>query len=149
MLAPDGSPALIVLESPAAPDTAPSLDGLPAPDVFTDQLALIGAAWNTAADRASELWLRWQTAGPDPAGWRGYRLEIAAGDQVTTVPFDAFRPPEWVPDGRFLTWHRVETPGALPRDLRLRLISADDGQPVTRANAPDGWHAVTIPETTP
>ena len=80
--------------------------------MFTDQLALTGAAWNTAADGASELWLRWQTAGPDPADWRGYRLEIAAGDQVTAVPFDAFRPPEWVPDGSFLTWHRVETPGA-------------------------------------
>ena len=145
VLAPDGSPALIVLESPAAPDAAPILHTLPAPDAFTDQLALAGAAWNTAADGASELWLQWQTSGPDPAGWRGYRLEIAAGDQVTTVPFDAFRPPEWVPGGRFLTWHRVEMPGALPRDLRLRLISADDDQPVTRTAAPDGWHAVAVP----
>ena len=149
VLAPDGSAALTVLELPAAPSTAPSLAGLPAPEAFTDQLALTGAAWNSAPDGTSELWLQWQTSGPDPAGWRGYRLEIAAGDEVTAIPFDAFRPPEWTPGGSFLTWHRVEVPGDPPRDLRLRLIRADDDQPVIRPNAPDGWHAVTIPQTTP
>ena len=149
VLAPDGSAALTVLELPAAPSTAPPLAKLPAPEAFTDQLALTGAAWNSAPDGASELWLQWQTSGPDPAGWRGYRLEIAAGDEVTAIPFDAFRPPEWAPGGSFLTWHRVEVPGDPPRDLRLRLIRADDDQPASRANAPDGWHAVTIPETTP
>ena len=148
-LAPDGSAALTVLELSASPSTVPSLAGLPAPDVFTDQLALTGAAWNSAPDGASGLWLQWQTSGPDPAGWRGYRLEIAAGDEVTALPFDAFRPPEWVPGGSFLTWHRVESAGDPPGDLRLRLIRADDDQPVIRPNAPDGWHAVTIPQTTP
>ena len=149
VLAPDGSAALRVLEVPAAPRSAPPLAALPAPDAFTDQLALTGASWNPASDGASELWLQWQTAGPDPPGWPGYRLEIAAGDQVTALPFDAFRPPEWVPGGSFLTWHRVEMPGAPPRDLRLRLIRANDEQPVSGPNAPDGWHAVTIPQTTP
>ena len=149
VLAPDGSAALTVLELPAAPSTAPSLAKLPAPEAFTDQLALTGAAWNPAPDGTSELWLQWQTSGPDPAGWRGYRLEIAAGDEVIAIPFDAFRPPEWAPGGRFLTWHRVEVPGDPPRDLRLRLIRADDDQPASRPNTPDGWHAVTIQQTTP
>jgi hypothetical protein len=149
VLAPDGSPALTVLESPAGSDATPPLPALPAPDAFSDQLALTGAAWNAEPGGTSELWLQWRTSGPDPAGWRGYRLEIAAGDQVTTVPFDAFRPPEWVAGGSFLTWHRPETSGDPPRELRLRLISADDDQPVIRANAPDGWHTVTIPQTTP
>jgi hypothetical protein len=145
VLAPDGSAALRALELPAAPSTTSSLAGLPAPEAFTDQLALVGAAWNTIAGGTSELWLQWHTAGPDPAGWRGYRLEIAAGDQITTVPFDAFRPPEWVPGGSFLTWHRMETPGGRPRDLRLRLIREDDGQPAAQPDAPDGWHALTLP----
>ncbi len=149
MFAPDGSAALTVLELPAAPSTAPSLAKLPAPEAFTDQLALTGAAWNSASDGTSELWLQWQTSGPDPAGWRGYRLEIATGDEVTAIPFDAFRPPEWTPGGSFLTWHRVEVPGDPPRDLRLRLIRAADDQPVIRPNAPDGWHAVMVPQTTP
>ena len=149
VLAPNGSAALTVLELPAAPSTAPSLAKLPAPEVFTDLLTLTGAAWNSVPDGTSELWLQWQTSGSDPAGWRGYRLEIAAGDEVTAIPFEAFRPPEWTPGGSFLTWHRVEAPSDSPRDLRLRLIRADDDQPASRANAPDGWHALTIPETTP
>ena len=44
------------------------------------------------------------------------------------MPFEAFRPPEWVPGGGFLTWHRLELPGAAAR-LRLRLVRADDGRP--------------------
>jgi 4-amino-4-deoxy-L-arabinose transferase-like glycosyltransferase len=143
--APDGSPALIVLEAQPSPAAASPLAALPAPDAFTDQLALTGAAWNPAPDGASELWLQWRTAGPEPAAWRGYRLEIAAGDQVAVVSFDAFRPPEWVPGGSFLTWHRAETAGDPPRELRLRLMRADDGQPVIRENAPEGWHAVALP----
>jgi hypothetical protein len=138
-----------VLELPAAPSTAPSLAKLPAPEAFTDQLALTGAAWNPAPDGTSELWLQWQTSGPEPAGWRGYRLEIAAGDKVTVLPFDAFRPPEWVPGGSFVTWHKAESAGDTPGDLRLRLIRAGDDQPASRPNAPDGWHAVTIQQTTP
>ena len=149
VLAPDGSSTLNVLESPPGQDASPSLAGLPTPEAFTDLLTLTGAAWNSAPDGASELWLQWQTSGPDPAGWRGYRLEIAAGDEVIAIPFDAFRPPEWTPGGSFLTWHRVEVPGDPPRDLRLRLIRADDDQPASRPNTPDGWHAVTIPQATP
>ena len=149
VLAPDGSPALTVLESPAASEAVRILPALPAPEVFTDKLALAGAAWNTATDGTPELWLQWQTAGPDPAGWPGYRLEIAAGDQIANMPFDAFRPPEWVPGGGFLSWHRVETaggsPGNLPRNLRLRLLRAGDGQPLAQSGAPDGWHNVTLP----
>jgi hypothetical protein len=143
--APDGSPAVMMLESQLSAGTASPLAALPAPDAFTDQLALTGAAWNPAPDGTPELWLQWRTSGPEPAAWRGYRLEIAAGDAVAVVPFDAFRPPEWVPGGTFLTWHRVETAGEPPGDLRLRLIRADDGQPVIRANAPEGWHAVALP----
>ena len=149
VLAPDGSATLNVLESPLGQDAPPALTGLPAPEAFTDLLTLTGAAWNTGPDGTSELWLQWQTSGPDPAGWRGYHLEIAAGDEVTAVPFDAFRPPEWVPGGSFLTWHRVETPDDPPRDLRLRLIRADDDQPVIRPNTPDGWHTLMIPQATP
>ncbi len=149
ILAPDGSPALVVLESPAAPEAAPALPALPAPIAFGDRLALTSAEWNVAADGTSELWLQWQTAGPDPAGWPGYRLEIAAGDQIANLPFDAFRPPEWVPGGDFLTWHPVETasgsPGNLPHHLRLRLLRAGNGQPVTQSGAPDGWHDVAVP----
>ena len=141
-LAPDGSAALTVLELPAAPSRGEQAAAV----AFTDQLALTGATWNPTPDGASELWLTWQTSGPDPAGWRGYRLEIAAGNQVITVPFDAFRPPEWTPGGSFVTWHRIEAPGDPSRDLRLRLIRAEDDQPVIRADAPDGWHTITAPK---
>ena len=63
VLAPDGSPALTVHESPPGADAAASLPGLPTPDAFTEQLALTGAAWNAAPDGTSELWLQWQTSG--------------------------------------------------------------------------------------
>ena len=142
--APDGSPALRVFVWPAG--TGPRLSAAAAfpPQPFTDRLTLAAAAWVSGADGEPELWLRWETAGPDPAEWPGYRLEIAAGDQVTAVPFDAFRPSEWAPGGGFLTWHRPEFAGEPPADLRLRLVRVGDGQPVTQPGAPDGWHAVAV-----
>jgi hypothetical protein len=33
-----------------------------------------------------------------------------------TVPFDAFRAPEWVPGGEFITWHTIDWPDR-PQDL--------------------------------
>ncbi len=143
MLAPDGSPALKVLEWPAGAEPSGAETGFPA-QAFTDRLTLSGAAWSPGADGAPELWLRWETAGSDMAEWPGYRLEIAAGDQVTALPFDAYRPSEWVAVGSFLTWHQIELPGEPPQALRLRLIRARDGQPVTQPDAPDGWHAVKV-----
>jgi hypothetical protein len=144
VLAPDGSPALTVVEWPAGAEPRFLRESGSLAQVFTDHLALTGAAWSSGADGAAELWLRWVTAGPDMAESPGYRLEIAAGDQVTAVPFDAYRPSEWVAGGSFLTWHRMELSGEPPRDLRLRLIRASDGQPVAQPDAPDGWHEVNV-----
>jgi 4-amino-4-deoxy-L-arabinose transferase-like glycosyltransferase len=143
VLAPDGSPALRAFERPAGAELPGVETDFPA-QAFTDHLTLAGAAWSPGADGAPELWLRWETGGPDMAEWPGYRLEIAAGDQVTSLPFDAYRPSEWVPGGGFLTWHRIELPGEPPQDLRLRLVRAGDGQPVTQPDAPDGWHEVRL-----
>jgi 4-amino-4-deoxy-L-arabinose transferase-like glycosyltransferase len=119
---------------------------------FTDKLALIGASWGNDGGPRPMLWLYWETAGPDPAGWPGYRLQVAGRNSDGTewqyeVPFDDFRPPEWVPGGRFLTWRQVQVPGGtqpLPAALRLRLIKADSLEPVTGPDAPDGWHVVPV-----
>ena len=147
VLAPDGSPALTVIELPK--DARPAMPALAvsAPISFTDQLALIGAELVRGQDGAPRLNLMWRTTGPDPAGWPGYRLEVAGlrpnGDPwQDDVPFDAFRPPEWVPGGSFVTWHKLDVPGGEPlHDLRLRLLRADDRQPV---GAADGWHVITL-----
>ncbi len=144
VLDPDGAPALTIIESaPAAAGLAgEAWFGQQALSVrFSDQLTLTAAAWRTGSDGAAELWLRWQTAGPDMAEWPGYRLEIAANDQVSTAPFDSYRPTEWVSGGSFITWHRTEL-AERPERLRLRLLRVANGQPVTRPDAADGWHAV-------
>ena len=110
-------------------------------------MALTGAELVRGEDGALRLDLTWRTAGPDPDGWPGYRLEVAGlrpnGDPwQDDVPFDAFRPPEWVPGGSFVTWHKLDVPGGEPlHDLRLRLLRAGDRQPV---GAADGWHAITL-----
>jgi hypothetical protein len=141
----DGSSALTVIELPsgARPSTITAATAIS----FTDQLALTGAELIRGNDGVLRLNLMWRTAGPDPDGWPGYRLEIAGlrpnGDPwQDDVSFDAFRPPEWVPGGSFVTWHKLDVPGGAPlHDLRLRLLRAGDRQPV---GAADGWHVITL-----
>jgi 4-amino-4-deoxy-L-arabinose transferase-like glycosyltransferase len=148
--APDGSPALTVIELPG--DAQPSRPSIAISQAvsFTDQLALTGAEFARGQDSALRLDLMWRTTGPDPSGWPGYRLEVAGlrpnGDLwQDDVSFDAFRPPEWVPGGSFVTWHKLDVPGGEPlHDLRLRLLRAGDRQPVTRADAPDGWRDIVM-----
>jgi 4-amino-4-deoxy-L-arabinose transferase-like glycosyltransferase len=141
--APDGTPALTIIES--ATDSQALLSEIRrfAPITFTDHLALSGAGLVDLSDTTGELRLLWWTRGADPAQWPGYRLEIALDGWHTIVPFDAFRPPEWVPGGTFVTWHQADIPGERPRRLGLRLIQAD-GSVVTTAGAPDGWHEVDL-----
>ena len=145
VLAPDGAPALTVIELPAQTETRLLEEAGFSPLAFTDHLTLSGATWVTAPDGRSDLWLSWRTAGPALADWAGYRLEIATDEWQTAVPFDAFRPPEWVADGRFLSWHRLDLPGGageLPHNLRLRLLRDRrlEGSPET----PDGWQEIVI-----
>jgi hypothetical protein len=152
VLAPDGSPALTVIELPGG--ASPTWPGTTLSQAisFTDQLALTGAELARGQDGALRLDLSWRTTGPDPDGWPGYRLEVAGlrsnGDPwQDDVPFDAFRPPEWAPGGSFVTWHKLDVPGGEPlHDLRLRLLHAGDRRPVTHAGAPDGWHATPLEE---
>ncbi len=99
------------------------------------------AAWpaNTGIAASALLW-----TGPDPVAWPGYGLEVAAGEWGQVVSFDAFRPPEWVAGGGFITWHQLDLPGDPPRTLRLRLLAAGAGLPIISPGAPDGWHEVNI-----
>ena len=143
VLAPNGSPALTVIKLPAGSETRFLAETGFLPVAFSDRLTLVNAAWTVAADGRAELTLGWRTAGPDPAGWPGYRLEVAAGDWDEIVSFDAFRPPEWVAGGGFVTWRRLDLPGDPPRTLRLRLLTTDE-RPLTAPGAADGWHEVKI-----
>ncbi|HEX9118431.1 MAG TPA: hypothetical protein VGA61_20360 [Anaerolineae bacterium] len=140
----DGMPLLTVIDVPA---TAPDIAADRAAEPFSDRLALIGATWAGSPAEAPLLYLYWQTALPDPAGWPGYRLQVAGDGWQTELSFDDFRAPEWMPGGRFLTWRSLKLPAgaaALPGQLRLRLVTVDGGQPLTTPAAPDGWHTVTI-----
>lgn len=146
--APDGSPALTVFEHSAGPATQPPIASGQSPIPITEQLTLIDAARSTGPDGAPQLRLTWHTAGPDPAAWPGYRLELAGSDASgapwqATVPFDAFRPSEWVTDGQFLTWHLL--PDASTKVDQLRLLDATSNSPLTTPAAPDGWH--TLPSS--
>ncbi|MCX6031430.1 MAG: hypothetical protein NT169_19295 [Chloroflexi bacterium] len=143
ILAPNGSPALTVVELPASAEARFLRETGLLPVAFGDHLTLVNAAWSAGADGRAELMLGWRTAGPDPAGWPGYRLEVAAGGWGQVVSFDAFRPPEWVAGGGFVTWHRLDLVGDPPRTLRLRLLTSD-GRPLTSPDAADGWHEVPI-----
>jgi 4-amino-4-deoxy-L-arabinose transferase-like glycosyltransferase len=150
VLAPDGSPALTVIDLPGGAQAARPGIAISQAVSFTDQLALTGAELVRGQDDALRLNLTWRTTGPDPGGWPGYRLEVAGlrpnGDSwQDDVPFDAFRPPEWVPGGSVVTWHKLDVPGGeLLHDLRLRLLRAGDRQPVTRTDAPDGWRDIVV-----
>jgi 4-amino-4-deoxy-L-arabinose transferase-like glycosyltransferase len=138
---PDGQPALLVMELPA--DAAWPEQPLAAPVRFSPALTLVSAGWERIVGGQPMLRLRWQTDGPVPQDWPGYRLEIVNGQGSQTVPFDAFRAAEWVAGGQFVSWHKGAFDGK-PGQLRLRLVRADGGQPLTSTDAPDGWRTVTV-----
>ncbi len=139
--APGGATALEVIELPATRGSLPGPARFDAPIPMTDVLTLEGADIVTDANGAPVLRLLWQTNGPEPENWRGYRLEIATDDVSVESNLDAFRPTEWIPGGTFVTTHPLDA-DATPTDLRIRLLHAD-GMPVTSPAAPDGWHTLT------
>jgi len=149
--APDGTAALTVIEVPAGADVG-DLAGAPrtAAIRFTDQLTLARARFAPGQEGARWLALVWRTAGPDPQMWPAYRLEVAGlrpnGDPwQDDLPFEAFRPPEWVPGGSFVTWHKLDVPNGEPlHAVRLRLLHPDDRRPVSQPAATDGWYDITI-----
>jgi hypothetical protein len=85
------------------------------------------------------LELEWQTGGPVPEDWGGYWLEVESESEVTRLPFDAFRAPEWQSGGRFLTWHALNTDAG--RDVRMRVLRMQDGRPIGEG---DGWRDVAL-----
>jgi hypothetical protein len=147
VLAPDGSTALTVIELPVGVQP-----GLPisaaGPISFTDQLALVDAQVDRGADGALWLVLVWRTTGPSPDERDAILLEVAGtrpnGDPwQDDMPFEAFRPAEWVSGGSFVTWHKLNVPEAQPlREIRLRLLHSGDRKPLVQPGAPDGWHAI-------
>ncbi len=147
ILAPDGTAALTVYELPAEAATQTSIEIGQSPITLTKQLTLVDAAPDTAPDGTPTLRLTWHTTGPEPNAWSGYRLELAGTDasgapSQETVPFDAFRPSEWVADGQFITWHPLPDTAAVNH---LRLLRVEDNTPVTTPAAPDGWHPLPPP----
>lgn len=149
--APDGSAALTVIEATDAAGLTDQAVALLETEIrFTDRLVLIGGRFAAHQEGAGWLTLAWRTEGPDPQAWPAYRLEVAGvrpngAPWQDDLPFDAFRPPEWTPGGRFITWHKLDVPGGEPlRDVRLRLLRAEDHRPVARPEAADGWHALAV-----
>ena len=148
--APDGSAALSILTVPARASISEDSMGVArnasSAVAFSPLLYLEGAALKRTAEDAPEIRMQWSTVGPDAGNWAAYRLQIATPDGVWQMeaPFEAFRPPEWVAGGRFLTWQRVDGMPGVPVQLRLRLISQADGMPVVTPDAPDGWHTINL-----
>ncbi len=147
ILAPDGAAALTVYELPAVAATQTSIEIGQSPITLTEQLSLVDATPDPAPNGTPTLRLTWHTTAPDLTAWPGYRLELAGTDAngapwQETVPFDAFRPSEWVTDGQFITWHSL--PGAAAV-TQLRLLRVADNTPVATPAAPNGWHPLPSP----
>ena len=151
VLSPGGGAALTVIGIRDAGEVAQPATNQQAPIPFTERLALAQAAVIRTDAGNHDLQLSWETLGPDPSGWPAFRLEItiagseggAAAEWTGAVPFDAFRPPEWVAGGKFLSWHPLDGLTAPPpTSLSLRLIDLESGAPVISETAPDGWHTI-------
>jgi hypothetical protein len=147
---PPGETSLVaeVILPPKARRPAPDQ----APDSFTPQLSLLGARWAGPKPPQTFVRLYWETSGPDQAAWPGYIIQISGptpdgGAWQQELPLEDFRPSEWVPKGRFFTWHELQMPQEVtqyPAQIQVRLLTADKKEPVTTVNAPDGWHTVAV-----
>ena len=71
------------------------------------------------------------------------------GPQITQASADLdYRPSEWRPGSRALSWFELTLPAELPADLQLavRVIDQENGAPLPPGGAmSDGWMLLPLP----
>lgn len=125
----------------------------PADSAFADGPRLVGYRVAPLEDGAAGLLLLWEMSGPQPGRYQGLQVQAGwlprgGGQQLAQASGElAYRPTEWTPGSRALSWLRLPLPPDLPADvgLAVRVVDLADGQPLAVADSDDeGWLSLPL-----
>ncbi len=104
-------------------------------------------------DGAAAVLLLWEMGAPLPGRYQGLQVQVGwlppgGGQQLAQASGElAYRPTEWTPGSRALSWLRLPLPADLPQDatLAVRVVDLADGQPLAVAGSDDaGWLSLPL-----
>lgn len=143
-----GGPAMTVTTIDASQDPAAALEFAPARRQISPQLTLAGYRVEQADSAQATVYLLWEMNAPVAGKPAGYQVQVGLqppgpAPQVTQASGDlSYRPSEWQPGSRALSWLDLPLPAGLPDGLQLavRVIDLENGAPLPAVGATgDGW----------
>ncbi len=143
-----GAPALTVARLDASQDPAADLEFTPAHRQVSPELSLAGYRMLRTSPTTARVSLLWEMSVPIAGKPAGFQVQVGLqppgqGPQITQASADLdYRPSEWRPGSRALSWFELTLPAELPADLQLavRVIDQENGVPLPADGATsDGW----------
>ena len=149
-----GAPALTVATLDASQDPAANLEFTPAHRQVSPELSLAGYQILRTGPTTARVSLLWEMSAPIAGKPAGFQVQVGLqppgqGPQITQASADLdYRPSEWRPGSRALSWFELTLPAELPADLQLavRVIDQENGAPLPPGGAmSDGWMLLPLP----
>ena len=143
-----GGPALTVATFDASQDPAAVLEFAPAQRQISPELRLSGYRLVQTDSTKTIVYLLWEMSAPIAGKPAGFQVQVGLqppgqGPQITQASAElSYRPSEWQPGSRALSWLELSLPEELPTDLQLavRVIDQENGAPLPADGATsDGW----------
>jgi hypothetical protein len=143
-----GGLALTVATLGAGQDSAALAAFVPAQQQISPELRLLGYRIERADPAKATVYLLWEMSASIPGKSAGLQVQVGLqppgqGPQLTQASGElSYRPSEWQPGGRALSWLALDVPIELTDDLRLavRVIDQETGVPLPAEGATsDGW----------
>lgn len=149
-----GGPALTVATFNASQDPAAVLEFAPAQRQISPELRLSGYRLVQTDSAKAIVYLLWEMSAPIAGKPAGFQVQVGLqppgqGPQVTQASAElSYRPSEWQPGSRAISWLELSLPEELPIDLQLavRVIDQENGAPLPADGATsDGWIVFPLP----
>ena len=149
-----GGSALTVTTLDPAQDPAAALELAPTQRQISPELRLSGYRLVQTDPTKTIVYLLWEMNAPIAGKPAGFQVQVGLqplgqGPQATQASADlSYRPSEWRPGSRALSWLELDLPAELPADLQLavRVIDQATGAPLLADGATsDGWILFPLP----
>jgi hypothetical protein len=143
-----GGAALTVTTLDAAEDPVATFGFTPADRALGSDLRLVGYRLVRTDPLKATAYLLWEMGGPVSGKTAGYQIQVGLeppgeGGQITQASSElTYRPSEWRPGSRAISWIELSLPEDLPADLHLavRVIDQDNGAALPAKGATsEGW----------
>ena len=135
---------------------ASALDGSqlqPVDAAFAPGPRLVGYHVEAVGEDQAVVFLLWEMGALQPGWYQGLQVQAGwlppdGGQQLAQASGElAYRPTEWVPGSRALSWLRLPLPAGLPAgaSLAVRVVNQADGRPLAAAGSDgEGWLSLPL-----